>query len=123
MYNNRLCPPQDYDGVLKDIFQIDRPTVWNRLTGGAAIVEVLIADFQEVRQRRADLVVRLDDESILNLEFQTVNDAQMPFRMGTYALMIGERYQRPVRQCVLYVGTSAHADERWIGSGSRSGEV
>jgi hypothetical protein len=95
---------RDYDGILKDIFQKDRPSVWNRLTGGAAIVEQLSPEFQEMRQRRADLVVRLDDGYILNVEFQAGNDSSMPFPMGTYALMIGERYSAPVRQVLLYVG-------------------
>jgi hypothetical protein len=94
----------DYDGVLKDLFQKDHPTLLDRLTGGVGIREVLSTDFQEMQQRRADLVLELEDGSILHIEFQSENDSDMPYRMAIYAVMIGRRYRRPMRQVVLYVG-------------------
>jgi predicted transposase YdaD len=69
-----------------------------------AIHEILSPDFQEMRQRRADLVLDMADGSILNIEFQSENDDDMPYRMAMYAVMIGKRYRRSIRQIVLYVG-------------------
>jgi hypothetical protein len=96
--------PADYDRVLKDLFQRDHPTIWNRLTGGESVEEILPVEFQEVQQRRADLVVRLSGGGILHLEFQSENDKDMAYRMGMYALMIGQRYRCGLQQVVLYVG-------------------
>jgi len=108
----------DYDGVLKDLFQKDPSTILKELAGGAAIEEVLSGDFQEMQQRRADLVLRLEDKSILNIEFQSENYRDMPYRAGIYALMAGQRYRVPVRQVVLYVGQKRLSMEDILDIGS-----
>jgi len=93
------------DRVLKDLFQVDQPQLLTELTGGAAIREFLNVEFPRVMERRADLVALLADGSVFHFEFQTGNDRNMPYRMGIYALLIGQRYRRRVRQTVLYVGS------------------
>ena len=41
---------------------------------------------------RVDFLARLEDESVLHIEFQSFNDPNMPFRMLRYYLAILERY-------------------------------
>jgi hypothetical protein len=108
----------DYDGVLKDLFQKDPSTILKDLAAGAAIQEVLSGDFQEMQQRRADLVLRLADQSILNIEFQSENHKDVPYRVGIYGLMMGQRYRVPVRQVVLYVGQKRLSMEDSLDIGS-----
>ena len=93
-----------YDRVLKDVFQLDHPSVLMQMTGGVPVREFLNVEFQKVMERRADLVALLDDDSISHFEIQSQNDKQIPYRMGICGLLISQKYQRPVRQVVLYVG-------------------
>jgi predicted transposase YdaD len=67
--------------------------------------KLLDTSLPEVKDKRADLLVELEDESIFHLELQTLNDKQMPFRMLEYYLLIKNRYKnRKIIQMVLYVG-------------------
>jgi predicted transposase YdaD len=75
-----------------------------RLTGGVAVRESLNVEFAAVAERRADLLLLLEDESIFHLDFQSENDRDMPYREGIYGLMAGQKYRRRVRQVVLYAG-------------------
>ena len=93
-----------YDRVLKDLFQRDHPSLLDQLAGGRRVREFLNVEFPKVIERRADLAVLLDDETILHIEFQSHNDKDIPYREGMYCLMIGQKYRRRVRQVVLYVG-------------------
>ena len=104
-------PGSKYDLVVKDLFQRDRPSLLDQLTGGVAVREVLSVELARVEERRADLVLLLADETILHIEFQSGNDKDMPYREGIYCLLIGQKYRRPVRQVVLYVG---HAKMRMV---------
>ena len=93
-----------YDRVLKDLFQRDHPSLLDQLAGGLRVREFLNVEFPKVIERRADLAVLLDDETILHIEFQSHNDKDIAYREGMYCLMIGQKYRRRVRQVVLYVG-------------------
>ncbi|HUQ93636.1 MAG TPA: hypothetical protein VM120_18285, partial [Bryobacteraceae bacterium] len=93
-----------YDLVVKDLFQRDHPSLLDQLAGGVAVREVLNVELARVEERRADLVWSLADGTILHVEFQSGNDRDMPYRMGIYCLLLGQKYRRRVRQVVLYVG-------------------
>ncbi len=93
-----------YDAVLKDLFQRDHPALLDRLTGGVKVRESLNVEFATVAERRADLLLLLEDESIFHLDFQSENDRDMPYREGVYGLMAGQKYRRRIRQAVLYAG-------------------
>ena len=92
------------DRVLKDLFQKDRPSLTEQLTGGLHVREFLNVEFHEVLERRADLVARLEDDSLFHFEIQGQNDNDICYRMGIYCLMISQQYRGPVNQVVLYVG-------------------
>ncbi len=52
-----------------------------------------------------DFLARLEDDSILHIEFQSFNDPNMPFRMLRYYIAILERYPNsPIKQLLVYVG-------------------
>jgi hypothetical protein len=93
-----------YDRVLKDLFQRDHPSLLDQLAGGLRVREFLNVEFPKVIERRADLAVLLEDETILHVEFQSHNDRDIAYREGMYCLMIAQKYRRRVRQVVLYVG-------------------
>ncbi|NPA58549.1 MAG: flagellar biosynthesis/type III secretory pathway protein, partial [Aquificae bacterium] len=42
---------------------------------------ILDNTFPAVKERKADLILQLEDGSIFHLELQTKNDKNMPFRM------------------------------------------
>jgi len=74
------------------------------LTGqkGRAILD---NTFPAVKERKADLILQLEDLSILHLELQTQNDKNMPFRMLEYYLLLKQKYpDKPIKQMVLFVG-------------------
>ena len=94
-----------YDAVVKDLFQKDRPTLLGMLAGPAEVLEFLQSEFPIVQERVADLVLALSDESILHLEFQSTNHAQMPLRVGIYGLLAVQKHRRKrIRQVVIYMG-------------------
>ena len=94
-----------YDAVLKDLFQRDHPKLLQQLTGGRLVKQTLNVEFAIVAERRADLLLELDDDSLFLLDFQSGNDSKMPYRVGHYTLLGSEKYNRPVRPVVLYMGT------------------
>jgi predicted transposase YdaD len=95
----------NYDVVVKDLFQNERPSLLMHLAHGVRIREFLNVELAVVEERVADLVVLLTDETILHLDFQSENHRDMPYREGIYGLMIGQKYRRRIRQVVLYMGS------------------
>lgn len=94
-----------YDSIIKGLFQPNRSSaLLDLLTGGIPVRQVLSGELARVLERRADCVFLLEDDSIFHLEFQTRNDPEMPYREGIYGLLLGQKYKRPVRQAVIYLG-------------------
>ena len=93
------------------------PTLLETLAGGRRIVESLNVEFAAVSERRADLVLLLEDETILHIDFQAYNDRKMPYRAGIYGLMIVEKYERPIEQVVLYTGQERLNMRRFLNAG------
>lgn len=84
------------DRTLRELFQMDRSSMLEDLTGGVPVREFLNAEFPQVIERRADLVAPLEDESIFHFEIQAQNDEEMAYRAGIYCLMIAQAYRHPV---------------------------
>ncbi|MBF0426574.1 MAG: hypothetical protein HQL66_12235 [Magnetococcales bacterium] len=98
-----------YDATLKSIFQTLPQRLLLLLTGQEAAA-LLPIEFPSVKRRQPDLVVRLADESIFHLEFQSGHDPDMAWRMLEYFLLIRGRYPTArIVQQVLYVGTGTPA--------------
>jgi len=93
-----------YAAVVKDLFQKDHPSLLDQLTGGVKIKAFLNVDLAKVLERRADLVLLLEDKTILHIEFQSANDKDMAYRAGIYCVLLGHKYRCRVRLVVLYIG-------------------
>lgn len=96
--------PFAYDRVLRDLFQMDNPSLLEQLTGGLHVREFLNVQFPKTLEQRADLVALLEDDSIFHFEIQGQNDMEIEYRQGFYCLMISQQYRRPLSQVILYVG-------------------
>ncbi|WPM32302.1 Rpn family recombination-promoting nuclease/putative transposase [Hydrogenobacter sp. T-2] len=91
------------DIALKDIFE-EIPHRLSKILAPAPIKELLPTNFPST-ELRVDFLARLEDESVLHIEFQSFNDPNMPFRMLRYYLAILERYPNtPIKQLLVYVG-------------------
>ncbi len=92
-----------YDRTLRDLFQ-DIPKGLVKLLSNKEAVELLETKFPKVEEKEADLVVKLEDDSIFHLEIQSNDDPNMPKRMLQYALMIENVHKKFPIQTVLYIG-------------------
>ena len=92
-----------YDKTLRDIVQ-GIPQRFIKILTGKKAIELLDPSFPKVEERKADLVVRLENDEIFHLEVQSTDDRNMPNRMLRYASMIYELYERFPKQLVLYIG-------------------
>lgn len=95
----------DYDAVIKDLFERDRPSLLDGLLAGRKITGSLNLELKVMLKRYPDLLLMLDDGTILHIEFQTANHRKMPHRAGIYALMIAYKHDcRRIEQAVIYLG-------------------
>ncbi len=91
------------DITIRDIFE-EIPQRLSKILAPAPIKELLPTNFPST-ELRVDFLARLEDESVLHIEFQSFNDTNMPFRMLRYYLAILERYpSSPIKQLLVYVG-------------------
>ena len=95
----------EFDATLKEFFQQQPTSLLMELTGGVPVVEFLNVELPSVQERRLDLVLLLEDGTLLHIELQSTNDGDMGLRMLEYFALLWRRYRKPVRQVVLYVGT------------------
>ena len=92
------------DITLRDAIQEIPPKFIQILTGKSA-TKLLDTSLPEVKDRRVDFLVELEDGKIFHLELQTTNDKNMPFRMLEYYTLISQKYpSKDIVQMVLYVG-------------------
>ncbi len=91
------------DITLKDIFE-EVPHRLSKILSPAPIKELLPTNFPST-ELRVDFLARLEDESILHMEFQSFNDTNMPWRMLRYYTAIAEKYKTyNIKQLLVYVG-------------------
>jgi hypothetical protein len=94
----------NFDSTIKDLIQRDRPSLLTQLSGGIAIRAFLNVELPKVQDRKLDLVLLLEDGSILHIEIQSTHDSEIAYRMLDYYSLLKRRYKRPTRQVLLYVG-------------------
>ena len=101
---------QKMDILLRDILQ-KIPERFVYLLTGKKGTKILDNTFPTIKERKADLVVELEDSSIssiFHLELQTHPDKNMPLRMLEYRVLLMQKYpNREIRQMVLFVGDGA----------------
>ncbi len=91
------------DIALKDIFE-EVPHRLSKILSPAPIKELLPTALPSA-ELRVDFLAKLEDESILHMEFQSFNDTNMPWKMLRYYTAIAEKYKTyNIKQLVVYVG-------------------
>jgi geranylgeranyl pyrophosphate synthase len=93
----------EYDVALKSVIRRLSGGVLQALTG-YAIDRWHNVELPEVRTLRADMIGETADGSLVQLELQSTNDADMALRMAEYALAVYRHFRQFPRQVVLYVG-------------------
>ncbi len=104
-----------YDRTLRDILK-DIPKRFVEMLTGRRALEFLDTVFPKVEELRADLLLRLEDGSIFQLELQTENDPSMPLRMLKYYTYIYSLYSMEPEQTVLYIGSKKLSMPAYINS-------
>jgi hypothetical protein len=94
---------QQYDVTLKMLLQ-DSDGQAVHLATGLSVAAWLNIELPKIANPRVDLLGQTDDGSLLHLELQVGNDAEMPMRMAEYALAIYRSLGKFARQIVLYAG-------------------
>jgi len=95
--------PGEYDVVSKVLLLESTGLVARTLFGGE-VAEWLSAELPNVRNPRADAVVRRVDGQIAHVELQAKNDPEMAERMFDYYGALRRRFKRDVPQTLLYLG-------------------
>jgi hypothetical protein len=93
----------EYDIALKSVIRRLSGGVLESLTG-FAIERWHNVELPEVRSLRADLIGETAQGSLVHVELQSTNDAEMALRMVEYAVAIYRALGRLPEQIVLYVG-------------------
>ena len=92
------------DITLRDVIS-KLPQNFIKLLTNKKGVKLLDTSLPEVKDKRADLIVEMEDKSIFHLELQTFNDKNMNYRMLEYYLLIRKKFKTDnIEQMVLYVG-------------------
>ena len=101
-----------YDVSLKSLFLREGDGIIRRLLFGGRVTEHLATEQPQVFNHRADMVVRTENGSLHQVEFQTSNEAGFAVRMLEYYAYLVRVHQQHVVQTVLYLGREALRMER-----------
>ena len=99
----------EYDRIIKENIE----AIFLPLLG--KILDLSIKSTSEIKdklsgtiEREPDFLKRIidhnDEAFILHLEFQTMDDPEMVYRMAEYKALLQRRYKTPVKQFVIYLG-------------------
>lgn len=100
-----------YDKVIKENIEAILLALSKKLLGLAIKDPVNLTEkLQTTIEREVDFLkkVTLEDGSatILHLEFQTNDDPKMVYRMAEYKALLQRKFEIPVKQFVIYLGTN-----------------
>jgi predicted transposase YdaD len=67
------------------------------------------ARVQHTKERKPDVLKKITDSQgstyVLHLEFQVADEPEMVYRMAEYYIMLERKYQLPIRQYVIFLGS------------------
>ena len=100
----------DYDRIIKENIETILMALGKKLLGfDIKNPQPISEKLQITIEREPDFLKKVtledDHEIILHLEFQRNNEPEMVYRMAEYKAIIQRKYQIPVRQYVIYLGT------------------
>lgn len=99
-----------YDKVLRENIEEALPGLIRTLLDIRAVhTEELPDDIQHTKERKPDVLKRVTDEKgktfVLHIEFQAKDEPKMAFRMAEYYIMLLRKYELPIQQHVIYIGS------------------
>lgn len=102
-FGGPISAVHEYDTALKSVIRRLSGSALLTLTG-FAIERWHNVELPEVRTLRVDMVGETGNGSLVQLELQSTNDADMALRMAEYALAVYRHFRQFPHQVVLYVG-------------------
>lgn len=100
-----------YDKILKENLEAFIPGLIENVLGITAVSsEELPDDIQHTKERKPDVLKKITDNQentyVLQIEFQVADEPEMVYRMAEYYIMLERKYKLPVRQFVVFLGSS-----------------
>ena len=100
-----------YDKILKENLEAFIPGLIENVLGITAVLsEELPDDIQHTKERKPDVLKKITDNQeniyVLQIEFQVADEPEMVYRMAEYYIMLERKYKLPVRQFVIFLGSS-----------------
>lgn len=101
-----------YDKIFRENLEAIIPGLIENVLGiRVASSEELPDDIQHTKERKPDVLKKITDAQgdvyVLQIEFQVADELEMVYRMAEYYIMLERKYKLPVRQFVIFLGTSA----------------
>ena len=105
---------KQYDKIFKENIEAVIPSLMQKILGITAIDSEELPDaIQHTKEREPDVLKKITDVEgntfILQIEFQVVDEPKMIYRMGDYYFMLAQKYEIPVRQYVIFIGSGKPA--------------
>jgi predicted transposase/invertase (TIGR01784 family) len=99
---------QEYDNIIKENLQEILPKVFSVILGIKDAMKAIPIELAKTISRKPDLLFEVSSKIpyLLQVEFQSKNDAKMHSRMFLYAGLLFEKHQVPIKQVVIYLGKS-----------------
>ena len=100
----------DFDKIIKENIEVLFLTLSEKLLGMKISNPVDLPEkLQTTVEREPDFLKKVDSDDgskfILHLEFQTNDEPKMVYRMAEYKALLQRKFEFPVRQFVIYLGT------------------
>jgi hypothetical protein len=99
-----------YDKIFKEnIEAVISSIMENVLNIRAVFIEELPDDIQHTKERKPDVLKKVTDNKgdtyVLQVEFQVRDEQKMVYRMAEYFIMLERKYELPVKQFVIFLGS------------------
>ncbi len=100
-----------YDKIFKENLEAIIPGLLQNVLGITAVLsEELPDDVQHTKERKPDVLKKITDNQgniyVLQIEFQVADEPEMVYRMAEYYIMLERKYQLPIRQYVIFLGST-----------------
>ena len=99
-----------YDKIFRENMEAALPGIITHLLNLHIVESMeLPDDIQHTKERKPDLLKKVTDKTgkifVLHIEYQTKSDQEMRYRMAEYSIMLQRKYNLPVKQYVIFIGS------------------
>lgn len=100
-----------YDKIFKENIEAVIPGLMLNILGINAVKSEELSDsVQHTKERKPDVLRKITDQEdnifVIHIEFQVVDEPIMVYRMAEYHIMLLRKYDLPILQYVIFLGTS-----------------